>query len=131
MFDVSELLKELQEAIQIKDDPNTLNLKVLVKAPPGVDISDAIAQIAALKDKDSVKQLMQMAGMENVEVNFDIEQIEGGAILKCKTQEDKDALKSLLDKLFHGELLKKLLEQVSAIFGKMGDFMGMSEKKEE
>ncbi len=122
-FDISAMVKELQETIEIKDDPKTLNIDILLKAPNGGEAGDGPSPLPQMQDKAGFMDLMKMAGMEPVQ-DFEFEQIEGGTRLKCKNKKDKATLKKLMEQLFKGDLLKKVFDQLFAAFNSMGDAMG-------
>ncbi len=117
------MVKELQDTIEIKDDPKTLYIDILLKAPLKGGAADGPNPLPQMQDKQGFMDLMQMAGMEEVK-DFDFEQIEGGTRLKCKTKKDKAALKKLMEQLFKGDLLTKVFEQFFAAFNEMGNMMG-------
>ncbi len=129
MFDISAMVKELQESIDIKDDPKTMYLDILLKAPTKGDAGEGPSPLPQLQDKDGFLQLCQMAGVKPPEQDFDFEQIEGGTRLKFKTKKDKTAMKKLLTQLFKGDLLKKVFEQLFAAFNSMGSAMDEIGKK--
>ncbi len=120
MFDISGMVKELQESIDIKDDPKTLDIDLLMKGPPKGNATDGPSPMPQLQDKDGFLQLCQMAGVQPPEQDFDFEQIEGGTRLKFKNKKDKTSMKQVLTQLFKGDLLKKVFEQLIAAFNGMG-----------
>ncbi len=122
-FDISAMVKELQETIEIKDDPQTLGIDILLKKSPTGDQGEGPSPLPQMDDKEGFNNLMQMAGMTPLENDYTFEKIEGGTRLKCKTKKDKAALKKMLLQLFKGDLLKKVFEQLFAAFNNMGEMM--------
>ncbi len=118
------MVKELQESIEIKDVPNTLDIDLLLKKAQGAEEGEGSNPLPQMQDKEGFQQLLQMAGMKPLEQDFEFEKIEGGTRLKCKTKKDKATLKKLLEQLFKGDLLKKVFEQLFAAFSSMGEEMG-------
>jgi len=114
--------------IDIQDGPGT-SIDLLIKGETSGETPAMDLPIG--QDKDSIKQLMQMAGMNADEVNFEMEPIEGGMRINCADEESKAKIKELLDNLFKGDLLQSLLGGLMQAFmggkdgeGGLGDLLG-------
>jgi hypothetical protein len=120
MFDISELLKNLQELIDIQDGPGT-SLDLLVKGQDAGEASEMSLPIG--QDKESIKSLMQMAGVNPDETDFEIEPIDGGLRMTFESEESRAKVKELLENLFKGDMLQTLLGGLMQAFmgGKDGD----------
>ncbi len=57
------MMKELQESFDIKDNPNTLNIVILLKKTPSGDQGEGSSPLPQLEDKEGFNKLIQMAGM--------------------------------------------------------------------
>lgn len=121
MFDLNKILNEIKDAIQVVDGPDELSLDLLIKGvgtsggAGGVDLG-----MPDMKDKESMKQLLKTAGLSDKDVDFDIEQIEGGMRYHFASKDAKAKMKEQMSQLFQGDALQKIFEAMFATFGNLG-----------
>jgi hypothetical protein len=125
MFDFSKIFKDLKETIEIKDGPDELSLDVLLKdLGKAGDLDAASNTIQSFAEKDSVKQLLGMVGLEEKDVEFELEKIEGGMRYRFSSKEAKEKIKDLMNQLFNGDMLQKLIEGFMGTFANFGEGLG-------
>jgi hypothetical protein len=125
MFDFSKIFKDLKETIEIKDGPDELSLDVLLKdLGKAGDLDTASNTIQSFAEKDSVKQLLGMVGLNEKDVEFELEKIEGGMRYRFSSKEAKEKIKDLMNQLFNGDMLQKLLEGFMSAFTNLGEGLG-------
>lgn len=125
MFDFSKIFKDLKETIEIKDGPDELSLDVLLKdLGKAGDLDAASNTIQSFAEKDSVKQLLGMVGLNEKDVEFELEKIEGGMRYRFSSKEAKEKIKDLMNQLFNGDMLQKLLEGFMSAFTNLGEGLG-------
>ena len=114
--------------IDIQDGPGT-SVDLMIKGQESGETPAMDLPIG--QDTESIKQLMQMAGLNTDELNFEVEPIEGGMRINCSDEESKAKIKELLDNLFNGNLLQTLLGGLMQAFmggkdgeGGLGDLLG-------
>ncbi len=130
MFDLSKILKEIKDAIQIVDGPDDLSLDLLIK---GVGESGGAGAVDLgmpdMTDKDTMKQMLNTAGLSEKDADFEIEKIEGGMRYHFSSKEALQKVKEQMNKLFQGDMLEKLFEGLMGAFGKLGESLGEGQGK--
>ncbi len=125
MFDLSKILNEIKDAIQIIDGPDDLSIDLLIK---GVGTSGEAGAVNLgmpnIADKDSIKQMLKTAGLSDKDVDFEIEQIEGGMRYRFASKGAKEKMKEQMTQLFQGDMLQKLFEGLMGAFSNLGSQLG-------
>ncbi len=125
MFDLSKILKEIKDAIQIVDGPDDLSLDLLIK---GVGTSGGANPVDLgmpdMTDKDTMKQMLNTAGLSDKDADFEIEKIEGGMRYHFSSKAAMQKVKEQMKQLFQSDMLEKLFEGLMGAFGKLGESFG-------
>ncbi len=134
IFDLSKILKEIKDAIQVVDGPDDLSLDLLIKGVGTSGGADAVdLGIPDMSDKDSMKKLMKTAGLSEKDADFDIEKIDGGLRYRFSSKAAKQKGSEQMKNLFQGDMLEKLIEGLMGTFGNLGTSLeeGLGQLKDE
>ncbi len=121
-FNWDEIKEKLEKSIKLEQFKDDLSVKITVLESE-IEENQMVGGI--LKGEDEMKQgLAQFLGKkEPLDCDIDINQEEKTMLLKFRNKKDFKKVYNLLNDLFFGDYLKKMIEALMGAFGQsFGDF---------
>ena len=113
-----EIKEQLQKAVKLEKKKEDLSIKISI-LESNIEENQMVGGM--LKDEDEMKQsLGQFLGKkEPLDCDIEINQEERTMLLKFKEKKDFKKVYHLLNDLFFGDFLKKMIEAMMGAFGDM------------
>lgn len=113
-----EIKEQLQEAVRLEKKKDDLSIKISI-LESNIEENQMVGGM--LKDEDEMKQSLGqfLNKKEPLDCDIEINQEERTMLLKFKEKKDFKKVYNLLNDLFFGDFIKKMIEAMMGAFGDM------------